>query len=125
MKQRNQHECLIYIYDTLCAVWYHLCNLKKCVKQYGNLRLFLRYLSYTNGTKSCKTSHIYLGLGTIIFIPISQKNQQVKRKLKEMLSRETTTLSFRISLTCSPSNKTQKSRYVDHCCNSQILIQLH
>ena len=121
-----KHECLIYIHDTLCAVWYNLCNFKKCVKQYGNLCLFLRFLSCTNGTKSRKTSHIYLGLGTIIFILISQKNQrQVKKKLKEMLLRETTTLSFRISLTCSRSNKTQKSSYFDHCCNSQILIQLH
>ena len=80
-----KHECLIYIYDTLCAVWYNLCNFKKCVKQHGNSCLFLRFLSCTNGTKSRKTSHIYLVLGTIIFIPISQKNQQqVKKKLKEM-----------------------------------------
>ena len=66
-------------FGTICAI------LKNAWNNMATCAFFLRFLSCTNGTKSRKTSHIYLVLGTIIFIPISQKNQQqVKKKLKEM-----------------------------------------
>ena len=53
-------------YEMLCAIWYHLYNLKNVKNNYGRLLVLLkvsllhgcfsRFLNCTNGTKSRKTS---------------------------------------------------------------------
>ena len=58
----------------LCAIWYHLYNLKNVKNIHEGVRLlvkpatplkvtllrgcFSRFLNYKNGTKSCKASHM-------------------------------------------------------------------
>ena len=43
------------LYETLCAIWYHLYNLKNVKNRY-----FSRFLNCTNGTESLKASHVSL-----------------------------------------------------------------
>ena len=60
-----------------CAIWYHLYNLKNVKNSHGGVILlvklavlrscFSRFLNCTNGTKSCKASHmIYRPLNTLL-----------------------------------------------------------
>ena len=71
-----------FYYDTLCAYWHHLYNLKNVKNTRRGVSLlvqlqaqlatllkvtlpygcFLRFLYYTNGTKSRKASHIVICL---------------------------------------------------------------
>ena len=47
----------------VCLIWYRLSNLKKVKKT--PKEEFLHFLNCTNGTKSCKASHMLLVLMTV------------------------------------------------------------
>ena len=52
----------------LCAIWYHLYNLKNVKNTHGGVlllvKLFSRFLNYASGTKSRKVSHVKLWCNT-------------------------------------------------------------
>ena len=81
-----------------CAIWYHLCNFKNLKNAHG--RAFntspwvsSRFLNCTNGTKSCKASHMnFVFLNIKIYQAqsgsvdvMSSTGNTVKRKAKKFL----------------------------------------